>query len=125
MSVTSVTVHKKRGFRTFWCVFMIHHRDRNHRFTIAGLCPQAFRNVILGAEIASQNFLLLQQGSGARAHVILVRGGGLGERGITVTEFISVKFQIKAEDRKSTRLNSSHVKLSYAVFCLKKKKSTR
>src|SRR5690606_41671505 len=28
----------------------------------------------------------------------------------------------KAEDRKSTRLNSSHVKISYAVFCLKKKK---
>src|SRR5690606_41412003 len=26
-----------------------------------------------------------------------------------------------AEDRKSTRLNSSHVKISYAVFCLKKK----
>src|SRR5436309_6143480 len=25
-------------------------------------------------------------------------------------------------DRKSTRLNSSHVKISYAVFCLKKKK---
>src|SRR5207302_10615559 len=28
-------------------------------------------------------------------------------------------------DRKSTRLNSSHVKISYAVFCLKKKKQTR
>src|SRR5436305_10321689 len=28
------------------------------------------------------------------------------------------------EDRKSTRLNSSHVRISYAVFCLKKKKST-
>src|SRR5690606_42150766 len=29
-----------------------------------------------------------------------------------------------ARDRKSTRLNSSHVKISYAVFCLKKKKTT-
>src|SRR5207302_8642746 len=28
-------------------------------------------------------------------------------------------------DRKSTRLNSSHVKISYAVFCLKKKKYIR
>src|SRR5690606_40240067 len=27
----------------------------------------------------------------------------------------------QVEDRKSTRLNSSHVKISYAVFCLKKK----
>src|SRR5436305_11263774 len=30
-----------------------------------------------------------------------------------------------AADRKSTRLNSSHVRISYAVFCLKKKKSFR
>src|SRR5204863_7566649 len=29
---------------------------------------------------------------------------------------------IGPEDRKSTRLNSSHVEISYAVFCLKKKK---
>src|SRR5436309_9255876 len=28
-------------------------------------------------------------------------------------------------DRKSTRLNSSHVKISYAVFCLKKKKKKK
>src|SRR5690606_40595964 len=28
----------------------------------------------------------------------------------------------RVQDRKSTRLNSSHVKISYAVFCLKKKK---
>src|SRR3989442_11640522 len=30
----------------------------------------------------------------------------------------------RGEDRKSTRLNSSHVRISYAVFCLKKKKLT-
>src|SRR5690625_5890176 len=30
---------------------------------------------------------------------------------------------IREEDRKSTRLNSSHVAISYAVFCLKKKKN--
>src|SRR5690349_23894800 len=29
------------------------------------------------------------------------------------------------EDRKSTRLNSSHVEISYAVFCLKKKKKQK
>src|SRR5437868_9788685 len=29
------------------------------------------------------------------------------------------------QDRKSTRLNSSHVSISYAVFCLKKKKTTK
>src|SRR5690606_41130938 len=31
----------------------------------------------------------------------------------------------KTIDRKSTRLNSSHVKISYAVFCLKKKKKKK
>src|SRR5947209_16582126 len=30
-----------------------------------------------------------------------------------------------AQDRKSTRLNSSHANISYAVFCLKKKKKTK
>src|SRR5690606_41113111 len=38
--------------------------------------------------------------------------------------FIGKEFSLssKTSDRKSTRLNSSHVKISYAVFCLKKKK---
>src|SRR3989442_7242566 len=31
---------------------------------------------------------------------------------------------VSIADRKSTRLNSSHVRISYAVFCLKKKKTT-
>src|SRR5690625_6885602 len=33
--------------------------------------------------------------------------------------------QLLAQDRKSTRLNSSHVAISYAVFCLKKKINPR
>src|SRR5690606_16652797 len=33
------------------------------------------------------------------------------------------EFLLVQIDRKSTRLNSSHVKISYAVFCLKKKKN--
>src|SRR3712207_8013789 len=32
-------------------------------------------------------------------------------------------FVTKLQDRKSTRLNSSHANISYAVFCLKKKKT--
>src|SRR5690349_23255950 len=32
---------------------------------------------------------------------------------------------VEALDRKSTRLNSSHVEISYAVFCLKKKKKNK
>src|SRR3712207_8949957 len=33
-------------------------------------------------------------------------------------------YEVIVKDRKSTRLNSSHANISYAVFCLKKKKTT-
>src|SRR5690606_5130040 len=36
-----------------------------------------------------------------------------------------IRFDAQGIDRKSTRLNSSHVKISYAVFCLKKKKKNK
>src|SRR5690606_40428604 len=39
-----------------------------------------------------------------------------------VTGALVWTFHTIPQDRKSTRLNSSHVKISYAVFCLKKKK---
>src|SRR2546426_5170696 len=35
-----------------------------------------------------------------------------------------VRQAVREPDRKSTRLNSSHLVISYAVFCLKKKKKT-
>src|SRR3712207_8365636 len=35
------------------------------------------------------------------------------------------RLDVAVEDRKSTRLNSSHANISYAVFCLKKKKKER
>src|SRR5437764_13645628 len=37
----------------------------------------------------------------------------------------NVQAQLEGKDRKSTRLNSSHRCISYAVFCLKKKKKTK
>src|SRR5690606_41954140 len=40
---------------------------------------------------------------------------------VTTGEAVRVINSLES-DRKSTRLNSSHVKISYAVFCLKKKK---
>src|SRR5690606_28314764 len=42
----------------------------------------------------------------------------------TVQESVGMTDAEARRDRKSTRLNSSHVKISYAVFCLKKKKAT-
>src|SRR5690606_42057428 len=46
------------------------------------------------------------------------------EDGAIVRSPLTVEWNLGA-DRKSTRLNSSHVKISYAVFCLKKKKRHR
>src|SRR5690349_24194238 len=48
----------------------------------------------------------------------------LGHRGraaAAVTDGLQLVDELRP-DRKSTRLNSSHVEISYAVFCLKKKK---
>src|SRR2546427_2369758 len=45
----------------------------------------------------------------------------LGEAGARVTEQVYAEEAAGREDRKSTRLNSSHSQISYAVFCLKKK----
>src|SRR3712207_8391614 len=49
---------------------------------------------------------------------------GLDERSLRVVHGreVGVVFQDALADRKSTRLNSSHANISYAVFCLKKKK---
>src|SRR5690606_40226627 len=42
--------------------------------------------------------------------------------GLNTDTLIVVRIPHNGRDRKSTRLNSSHVKTSYAVFCLKKKR---
>src|SRR5690625_6807048 len=75
-------------------------------------------------------------------HVLVLAGAGSGktrvlttriawliqQQGISPYSFLAVTFTNKAAreiDRKSTRLNSSHVAISYAVFCLKKKKKEK
>src|SRR5436309_9454636 len=56
-----------------------------------------------------------------------ISSGRKGRKICTTWEVVSEAYTLfrmriaPARDRKSTRLNSSHVKISYAVFCLKKK----
>src|SRR5690242_21078470 len=47
----------------------------------------------------------------------------LSEQVLTEAAFLALEHI--GEDRKSTRLNSSHMSISYAVFCLKKKKKQK
>src|SRR3712207_8904907 len=70
-----------------------------------------------------------------RSHAVFTRGPiesdeNNAEINATVFDLLTVfqkivarfKDEVRMEDRKSTRLNSSHANISYAVFCLKKKK---
>src|SRR5699024_12689053 len=63
---------------------------------------------------------------GRSASCVSLRGDALQavtrERVEHVRENLRARGVILRTDRKSTRLNSSHVSISYAVFCLKKKK---
>src|SRR3712207_7491772 len=56
-----------------------------------------------------------------RSDVVNVIGNGVVVDIRHLAEEIS---RLREADRKSTRLNSSHANISYAVFCLKKKKKT-
>src|SRR3712207_8078078 len=74
-----------------------------------------FRSVVLCRENA--NDPLAEHVGGENA------GGTLGILFLRDGERVrSVALSPEGEDRKSTRLNSSHANISYAVFCLKKKK---
>src|SRR5204862_2525760 len=69
---------------------------------------------------------------GDRAHENLMKSiNPLGQLEVKIdnghggreTRYLQFDFHRVMGDRKSTRLNSSHVEISYAVFCLKKKKN--
>src|SRR3989454_3233588 len=62
-------------------------------------------------------------GTGARAQDIANLKDRAAERGNVLRDGIGQS--LERRDRKSTRLNSSHLVISYAVFCLKKKEQVR
>src|SRR3712207_7729139 len=66
-------------------------------------------------------------GGGAQRRTGAARGRGGAQRQLPARDHIGHGHRRRHPgegDRKSTRLNSSHANISYAVFCLKKKKST-
>src|SRR3712207_8570563 len=55
-----------------------------------------------------------------RSHLPVIEGERIIGM-ISIGDLVKYRLQEKIQDRKSTRLNSSHANISYAVFCLKKK----
>src|SRR2546430_13650216 len=53
-----------------------------------------------------------------------IEHGDAAEIGPRIGRVAVVQPALRGQDRKSTRLNSSHSQISYAVFCLKKKRKT-
>src|SRR3712207_7562630 len=82
------------------------------------------------ASMADPLILSLDQGTtSTRAILFDLKGQALAEAGRPLQQHYPADGWVEHDpdeilDRKSTRLNSSHANISYAVFCLKKKKTT-
>src|SRR5699024_11905040 len=85
--------------------------------------------IIAAQERSGKNYMMMETtvySSEFRAIESLYRAGRMGEltlyHGVHIQNLDGYPPYWLGLDRKSTRLNSSHVSISYAVFCLKKKK---
>src|SRR3712207_7627355 len=74
-----------------------------------------------------RSFFGLALAQGIHLGRALAVGAGIGGLKVddVAQEHPALDELVAPEDRKSTRLNSSHANISYAVFCLKKKKKNR
>src|SRR3712207_8604066 len=79
-----------------------------------------FRSARVGAGEHRDTCLERRPHDGARARVQPADRVGVG-RELLLPRVREAGEVLHVEDRKSTRLNSSHANISYAVFCLKKK----
>src|SRR5438132_7433293 len=88
-------------------------------------------NLCIPLEYAARQHVKLGKGEIADAAMHLLEQVGLADkshamsRGLTQVDMRKLELMstcVSPRDRKSTRLNSSHTVISYAVFCLKKKK---
>src|SRR2546430_10746536 len=72
-------------------------------------------------ELGRDHLVQIVLDAGARSDVCAAAAYGMHDR---LREILQNDSRQANEDRKSTRLNSSHSQISYAVFCLKKKNTT-
>src|SRR5437764_6234779 len=84
---------------------------------VAEAVQREVSSAIVGQEEAIQGVLITLIAGG---HALLEGVPGLGKT--SLVRAFARALDLRRPDRKSTRLNSSHRCISYAVFCLKKKK---
>src|SRR5690606_40998751 len=82
--------------------------------TDAAVAPAALQQALRRSAQRTYNRITVDGDTSTNDMVVIMANGLAGHDPVEADE-----------DRKSTRLNSSHVKNSYAVFCLKKKRSMR
>src|SRR3712207_7544830 len=95
---------KRRGDRQVFFFLMIRRPPRSTLFPYTTLFRSSYVSEPEVSEIAKKKEITRSMAAIEKA----VKDG--------------VEFFVFGKDRKSTRLNSSHANISYAVFCLKKKK---
>src|SRR5690606_40988581 len=86
---------------------------------LVALCDHLLREAVV-------DLVRCQQAQTRVVMLVVVPGEEPPAKGLCVLQAAKPVGEVRSVlDRKSTRLNSSHVKISYAVFCLKKKKKTQ
>src|SRR5690554_7629203 len=117
----SVSIHDKVGIRQVDDILFIQFLEPN---------VQETNLFVKTVDNKTYNFLLQYHEDPTDLTVRVDAGNITNEsqsnaKSLPVSFNISQKLLNESGDRKSTRLNSSHVRISYAVFCLKKKKNTK
>src|SRR5687768_17789709 len=120
-----------------WCPALLEYLERNHQqYDILIFFTYLYAPTVLGAKVAPHKSILVSTAHDEPAiHLEIYRElfslpAGLAYNTDVERRFLTTHFSIRAMeeetvDRKSTRLNSSHGYISYAVFCLKKKKKNK
>src|SRR5689334_23797166 len=78
-------------------------------------------NIHNPADLAPRVSFAWGLGKGAAPKTVLRFGAGIFYDRFSMSQVLQAELLNGTRDRKSTRLNSSHSSISYAVFCLKKK----
>src|SRR5690554_5861268 len=97
-----------------WFIDEVHSRGMEFH---AWLNPYRIANSVIAPETVAKNYAAYPKNPASNPENILNGSGGtiLNPGEPAVRKFV---VDVSMEDRKSTRLNSSHVRISYAVFCL-------